>query len=121
MPPEVITREELMTSMKIMEKHTEQMTLVSQTLIRIAENQEKTNGRLYNGLSKEIQEGVVNSLIGSVGPIEKNQNTLLSKLESVKADTFWIKVTFGVIGTAIVIALALQQIVHLIGSSGSVK
>lgn len=124
MPPhEPITREDLFTFMDVLRKNNEQMATVASNLQRLVEGQEKTNGRLYNGMAKEIVKELTDALNKNLD-VESTERRELrermeeeivlvkNKLDTIKDKVNWVIIIFGSIAAIVAISSVIMSVIH---------
>lgn len=126
MPPhEPITREELFAFMDVLKKNNEQMASVANYLQRIAEGQDKTNGRLYNGMAKEIVKELTDALNKNLDVesterqelrtrMEAEVLTIKNKLDTIKDKVNWVIIIFGSIAAVVAVSSVIMTAIHAV-------
>jgi len=120
-----LTREEVKAMLDVQTKNTEQMVLIAQRLqkiveqnISIADCQEKVVNRLYNGLAKEIKDGVKEALTEKFKVADLICSETKKDVKIIKGDVFWIKIIFGAIAFITATVVAIMQLTHWFGQHG---
>jgi len=92
---DVLSKQEIFTLVEVMTKNATNLENISNYLEKVTINLDKISTRLYNGLAKEIVSEIIKTC-GDCSEETKDQvKTNRSILESIKGDTYWLKIILG--------------------------
>ena len=97
-----LTKQEIFTLVEVMTKNASNLENISNSLEKITVGLDKIIVRLYNGMTKEIINEVGLKCKDCKEQTEKNCLLNRSIIDSIKTDTYWLKI---IVGGATIIAL----------------
>jgi len=108
-----LTKQEIFTLVEVMTKNASNLENISNSLEKVTIGLDKIIIRLYNGLTKEIITEVGYKCKECKEQTEKNCLLNRSIIDSIKIDTYWLKI---ILGGATLIALAAELLLKYIKS-----
>lgn len=112
-----ITRAEIQAMLEVQAKSVEQLTVIARSLQDISAKDEKISERLYNGLGKEIIDGLSKILKDCEMARNKDLDDMRKLAIGVKNDTAFLKWIyaglFGLVALAWLIVEVVKHVVHV--------
>lgn len=104
-----LSKQEIFTLVEVMTKNATNLETISNSLEKVTVNLDKITARLYNGLAKEIVVEISKTCGDCSEETKENIKINRVLLETIRIDTYWLKI---ILGSATLIALLAQLLIQ---------